>query len=89
VINGKLDEIPVDFVLTADDPVADIMASPGKRFLIFVVNLGVYILIFNLVVRRFMLMPVVGDIGPLVYAMPFSIAVDFLFSTEITQRLLR
>jgi len=83
-IKKEFDKTIGDWLPTADELADKLMVYVGLRFFVFVVSIVVYIILFNLVARP-LLFSSVGIAELWAYALPFSMAIDFLFNTEITQ----
>ncbi|MCL2192124.1 MAG: hypothetical protein FWB78_01855 [Treponema sp.] len=84
-IKKEYDKTIGDWLPNANQLVDELWIHVGLRFLVFAVSIGIYIILFNFVARPLLLLPAFGDIGLWVYAFPFSMAIDFLFNTGITQ----
>lgn len=82
-IKGKLDEKLQGWVPTADDLVDYVWDYVGKRALVFVISLAVFLVSFSLIAKPIMLRSVVGITGLKIYITPFAMAIDYLFNTEL------
>lgn len=83
-IKNKFNETVGEWVPDADELFGYVWVYIGKRFLIFIFTLGIYLVLFNLIVRPLILTSTMG-VGLKVYLLPFFMAIDFIFKTEITQ----
>jgi len=84
-IKNKFDRTVGEWVPKADDLFDSVWKYVRKRFIIFIVTLCVYFALFNLIVRPLLLISMIGVAGPKVYILPFSMAMDSVFKTGITQ----
>jgi len=84
-IKTKFDKIAGEWVPSANDIYAIVWKYLGKKFLVFIITLGVYLVLFNLIIERLLLISMIGISRPKVYILPFSMAVDLIFKTKITQ----
>ena len=84
-IKSKYDKSIGEWLPTADDIADSLIKYVSFRFLVFIGSLGVYLVLFNLIARPFILQAGFGEAGLRIYVLPFSMAIDFLFRTEITQ----
>jgi hypothetical protein len=84
-IKTKFDKIAGEWVPSANDIYAIVWKYLGKNFLLFIITLGVYLVLFNLIIERLLLISMIGIARPKVYILPFSMAVDLIFKTKITQ----
>ena len=84
-IKNKFDRTVGEWLPTADDLFESVWKYVGKKALIFVVTLVVYFVLFNLIVKPLLLISMIGITGTKVYILPFSMAIDFIFKTGITQ----
>jgi len=84
-IKNRFDTTVGEWVPTADELFDSVWKYIGKRFLIFIVTLGVYFVLFNLIIKPLFLLSMIGITGPKVYVLPFSMAMDSVFKTGITQ----
>jgi len=75
----KFDTTVGEWVPTADDLFESVWKYVGKRALIFVVTLGIYLFLFNLIVKPLLLISMIDVAVPKVYALPFSMAMDSVF----------
>jgi len=84
-IKNKFDMTVGEWAPTADELVDSVWKYVGKRFIIFIITLGVYFVLFYLIVRPLIQISIMGVKGLKVYVLPFSMAIDFIFKTGITQ----
>ena len=83
-IKDKYDKTIGEWLPTADDLADSLVKYVGLRALIFAISLGAYFALFNLIARPLVLSAGFDGAGLRVYVLPFSMAIDFLFATEIT-----
>ncbi|MCL2231667.1 MAG: hypothetical protein FWB99_01145 [Treponema sp.] len=84
-IKDKYDKTIGEWLPTADGLADALIKYVGLRALIFAVSLGAYFVLFNVFARPLILSAGFDGAGLRVYALPFSMAIDFLFNTRITQ----
>jgi hypothetical protein len=84
-IKNKFDKIAGEWVPSANDIYAIVWKYLGKKFLVFIITLGVYLVLFNLIIERLLLISMIGITRLKVYILPFSMAVDLIFKTKIMQ----
>lgn len=68
---------------TVDDLVGHIWGYIGKQALVFGITLVLYIVSFNFIVRPMLQLSILGVTGLKMYLIPFAMAVDFIFKTQL------
>jgi len=84
-IKAWLDKRLNGWVPTANDLVDYVWGYLGKRLLVFGISMTVFLVSFNFFVRPMLHVNVLGIGWLKVYFLPFAMAIDFLFKTELMQ----
>ncbi len=61
----------------------------GKQLIIFIVSLGLYLLIFTLFVKPLLQFTCTGISGIKIYFVPFAMAIDYFFKTNLMALLIK
>lgn len=84
-LKEKFGSIIAEWIPTADELYDAIKKYAGLRFCVFIVTLALYFVLFTFAAKPILQLAAMRVAGLKVYLLPFSMAIDFLFKTDITQ----
>jgi hypothetical protein len=82
-LKAKADTKLKGWVPTADDLVEYVWGYIGKQALVFAISLGLFMVSFGFIVKPMLQSAVMGVHGIKTYVVPFAMAIDYIFKTNI------